>query len=63
MNNDNVTTLAIITIFIGAFSMLIKICYKSKCNRVDVCFGLLKIHRNVLIETEIESDKINTNKV
>ena len=45
-------------LFIG-FSGLILACgalfYRSKCDKVNICCGLISIHRN--IESEIENDR------
>ena len=62
MTNDSVTIIAIITLFIGAFSMVTRLCYKSKCTDINFCYGLLNIKRNVVIESDIETDII-PNKV
>ena len=57
--DDGVTIIAIITLCIGAFGMIIKLCYKSKCSDIDLCCGIIKVKRNVNIETEIqESNKV-----
>ena len=48
--DDGVTIIAIITISIGAFGMIAKLCYKSKCSNISCCFGLINIKRNVEIE-------------
>ena len=60
--DDGVTIIAIITLSIGAFGMIIKLCYKSKCSNINICCGLINIERNVEIETDIETDII-PNKV
>ena len=59
--DDGVTIIAIITLCIGAFAMVTKLCYKSKCSNISCCFGLINIKRNVEIENDIETDI--TNKV
>ena len=60
--DDGVTIIAIITLCIGAFSMVTKLCFKSKCSDISCCYGLLNIKRNVLIESDTETDII-PNKV
>ena len=60
--DNGVTIIAIITLCIGAFGMIAKLCYKSKCSNIICCYGLLHIKRNVEIESEIETDII-PNKV
>jgi hypothetical protein len=47
-----------ILIFTNAFSLLANImqyCYKSKCNKIDLCCGLIHIDRNIQAEQDIES--------
>ena len=60
--DDGITIIAIITLCIGAFGMIAKLCYKSKCSNISCCYGLLNIKRQVEIESEIETDII-PNKV
>ena len=60
--DDSVTIIAIITLCIGAFTMVTKLCFKSKCSDITCCCGLLNIKRNVVLESDIETDVI-PNKV
>ena len=60
--DNEVTIIAILTILVGLTSMIIKICYKSKCSDINCCYGLINIKRNVEIETDVETDII-PNKV
>ena len=60
--DDGITVIAIITIIIGAFGMIAKLCYKSKCSNIICCYGLLNIKRQVEIENDTEIDIIQ-NKV
>ena len=60
--NDGITVIAIITLFIGACSMVTKLCFKSKCSNIICCYGLIDIKRNVEIENDTEID-ITQNKV
>ena len=53
----------IVTLFLGAFGMICKLCYKSKCSNIICCFGLINIKRNVEIENDIETTDIIPNKV
>ena len=55
MSIDNTTIILILT---NAFSLLANImqyCYKSKCNKIDFCCGLIHIDRNIQAEQDIES--------
>ena len=61
--NDGVTIVSITTIILGCLVMSLKILFKSKCIDVNICFGLLKIKRQVELEDDIEIDNIPNNKV
>lgn len=43
-----------LTILTGSVGLCLKYCLKSKCDNVNLCCGLIKIHRNVEIENDIE---------
>ena len=60
--DDGVTIIAITTLCIGAFGMIAKLCYKSKCSNISCFYGLIDIKRNFEIENDTEMDII-TNKV
>jgi hypothetical protein len=52
---DSTTVILILT---NAFSLLANImqyCYKSKCNKIDLCCGFIHIDRNIQAEQDIES--------
>ena len=61
--DDGVTIIAIITLCLGAFGMICKLCYKSKCSNISCCFGLINIKRNVECEVENDIETDITNKV
>ena len=42
--DDGVTIIAIITLCIGAFGMIAKLCYKSKCSNISCFYGLINIY-------------------
>ena len=47
-----------ILILTNSFSLLANImqfCYKSKCNQIDLCCGMVHIDRNIQAEQDIES--------
>jgi hypothetical protein len=46
--------ITIITILTGSLALALKYCLKSKCDHIDICFGCLKIERNVQLEQEEE---------
>ena len=53
----------IITILSGALTMMVKMCFKSKCDKVDLCCGALKIHLEISKEglDETTTNPINNN--
>jgi len=46
----------IATLFTGLVALLVRYGFKSKCSNVSLCFGLIKIERD--IEQEIVEQKI-----
>jgi len=46
--------ITITTIITGFLGLTIRFCLKSKCEDINVCFGLLNIKRRVELETDIE---------
>ena len=60
---DALFFLSITTILTGFTLKLFSICLKSKCEDCNICFGLLQVKRNVVIEEkEHEFDIINRTK-
>ena len=49
----------IATLFTGLVALLVRYGFKSKCSNVSLCFGLIKIERD--IEQEIVEQKIEEN--
>ena len=49
--DDGVTIIAIITLCIGAFGMIAKLCYKSKCSNISCCYGLLNNLKVLMLES------------
>ena len=43
------------TLGTGVLGLSIRYCFKSKCQDVSLCFGLIKIHRNTEDEVKAES--------
>ena len=47
--------------FGGGFILAIfAIAYKSKCDKVNLCFGCLEIHRNIDMELQEDMRKMDT---
>ena len=44
----------------GIMGLTVRYCFKSKCEDVNLCFGLIKIHRNT--GDEIKEDQIEIQK-
>jgi hypothetical protein len=45
--------------FGGGFILaVIALAYKSKCDRVNLCFGCINIHRNVEVELQEDMKKM-----
>ena len=38
----------------GCFGVVIKYCLKSRCDTINLCYGLISVHRDVKIEEELE---------
>jgi len=51
---DGVFFITISTLLFGCFGLVIKYCLKSKCDNINLCFGLITVHRNVELETQEE---------
>ena len=49
----------IITILSGALTMMMKMCFKSKCDKVELCCGILKIHREIKEEEKEAKEEIS----
>lgn len=46
-----ITIITIITTFLG---LMLRFCLRSKCGEINLCFGCLKINRDVQLEQEEE---------
>ena len=55
---DGVFFITISTLLFGCIGLSIKYLLKSKCDNVNLCFGLIKVHRNVKVEEELEMKKL-----
>ena len=58
---DAVFFVSVGTLVIGFFGLVIKYCLKSKCENVQLSWGLIKIKRRVDLETDIEIHEIDVN--
>lgn len=46
------------TLICGSFGLVVRYCLKSKCDEVNLCFGLIKVHRDIKAEIELEEKEI-----
>jgi hypothetical protein len=51
---DAVFFITISTLLFGCFGLIIKYCLKSRCDTINLCYGLISVHRDVKIEEELE---------
>ena len=54
--------ITITTLLTGSIALGLKYCLKSKCDRINCCWGLIKIHRNVELELEDIEENKNENE-
>lgn len=54
---NSVFWLSLATMILGSFAICLRYAYQSKCEDISLC-GLIKIHRN--IEAEVELDETKT---
>ena len=55
---DAVFFITISTLLFGCFGLVIKYCLRSKCVNINLCFGLITVHRNVELEVQEEMKKL-----
>lgn len=49
---DSTVLITFVFVVIAGILLMMKICFASKCDNVSLCYGLISIHRNVLIENK-----------
>ncbi len=55
---DNGLIITLSGIISGVIFLMLRLCFKSKCSDVSICFGLFRIKRDVATEKEIENEEI-----
>ena len=55
---NSVFFISLATLLIGAFGVGLRFCLKSKCSDLSLCCGLIKVKRNVELETELEEKEL-----
>ena len=53
---DNVTIYGLATLGTGVLGLSIRYCFRSKCQDVSLCFGLIEIHRDT--ESEVKAEEL-----
>ena len=51
---NDVFWISVATITFSFFGVVLKSCLKSKCDNTNICWGLVKIHRRVELENDVE---------
>jgi hypothetical protein len=51
---NDVFWISVATITFSFFGVVLKSCLKSKCDNTNICWGLVKIHRRVELEDDVE---------
>jgi len=51
---DAVFWITISSLICGSFGLVVRYCLKSKCDNINICCGLINIHRDVKLEVEQE---------
>ena len=51
---NDVFWITIGTLTFSFFGVVLKSCLKSKCDNTNICWGLVKIHRRVELEDDVE---------
>lgn len=51
---DAVFWITISTLVCGSFGLVVRYCLKSKCDNINICYGLINVHRDVKLEVEEE---------
>ena len=60
MSFDPVLVISLATICSGIVVLALRLCFKSKCSDIDLCFGFFKIKRNIELEMQIEKDELKS---
>lgn len=55
---DNGLIITLAGIISGVIFLMLRLCFKSKCSDVNLCFGLFKIKRDVASEINIEKEEL-----
>lgn len=56
---DAVFWITISTLVCGSVGLVVRYCLKSKCDNINICYGLVNVHRDVKLEVEHEMNEMN----
>jgi hypothetical protein len=56
---DSVFWLSMGGVIVGAFSVAVNACIKSKCSNLSLCYGLFSCQRDTQAEVELEEHRID----
>ena len=60
MSNEYIVFLmSSLTLIVSLLVFMLKVCFKSKCSDVSCCWGMFKVHRNTIEE----SQNVSTNNI
>ncbi len=57
-NMDSGLIISLSGIISGVIFLMLKLCFKSKCSEVNICYGLFQIKRDVQVEANIENEEL-----
>ena len=57
---NDVLIISLATISSGIIVLALRLCFKSKCSDVNLCFGMFKIERNIEAENKMEETELNS---
>jgi len=55
---DSIFFISLATLLVGAFGVSIKYCLRSRCENISLFWGLLTVHRNVILESQEQMREI-----
>lgn len=55
---DAVFWITISTLVCASFGLVVRYCLKSKCDNINICCGLINVHRDVKLENDLEEKQL-----
>ena len=56
---DSVLIISLATIASGVVVLSLKLCFKSKCSDIKLCYGAFEVQRNIEMEQRIEDMELH----